>query len=93
MKKRGSRYLRYALYNAAIYVCHWDKIFSAHLQKKRAEGNHYYVEISHAIKKLVRVIYRLQLTGEPYRTAVYAFHYQTFFRAAKGVLFLLCRFF
>lgn len=70
MEKRGSRYLRYALYNAAIYVCHWDKTFSVYLQKKRAEGKHYYVALSHAIKKLVRVIYRLQLTGEPYRPAV-----------------------
>ena len=55
MEKRGSRYLRY---------------FSAYLQKKRAEGKHYYVALSHAIKKLVRVIYRLQLTGEPYRPAI-----------------------
>ena len=70
MEKRGSRYLRYALYNAAIYVCHLGKSFSAYLQKKRAEGKHYHVALSHAIKKLVRVIYRLQLTGEPYRPAV-----------------------
>ena len=26
MEKRGSRYLRYALYNATKYVCHWDPI-------------------------------------------------------------------
>lgn len=70
MEKRGSRYLRYALYNSAVYVCNWDKTFSAYLQKKRAEDKHYYVALSHAIKKLVRVIYRLQLTGEPYRPAV-----------------------
>ena len=30
MEKRGSRYLRYALYNAAKYVCHWDASFSAY---------------------------------------------------------------
>jgi len=69
MEKRGSRYLRYALFNAAIYVCHWDPTFKAYLAKKRAEGKHYYVAISHACKKLVRVIYRMQLTGEPYRVA------------------------
>ncbi len=69
MEKRGSRYLRYALFNAAIYVCHWDPVFKAYLTKKRAEGKHYYVAISHACKKLVRVIYRMQLTGEPYRVA------------------------
>lgn len=70
MEKRGSRYLRFALYTAAIYVCNWDKTFSVYLQKKRAEGKHYYVAISHAIKKLVRVIYHLQLTGETYKTVV-----------------------
>ena len=67
MEKRGSRYLRYALFNAAQYVCIWDPTFKAYLAKKRAEGKHYYVAISHACKKLVRVIYRIQLTGEPYR--------------------------
>ena len=41
MEKRGSRYLRYALYNATKYVCHWDKSFAAYLAKKRAEGKHY----------------------------------------------------
>ena len=50
MKKRGSRYLRYALYNAAKYVCHWDPTFSEYLAKKRAEGKHYNVAISHARK-------------------------------------------
>ena len=69
MEKRGSRYLRYALFNATIYVCNWDPVFNSYLAKKRAEGKHYYVAISHACKKLVRMIYRMQLTGEPYRAA------------------------
>lgn len=69
MEKRGSRYLRYALFNATQYVCIWNPTFKSYLAKKRAEGKHYYVAISHACKKLVRVIYRMQLTGEPYRTA------------------------
>ena len=60
MEKRGSRYLRYALFNAAKYVCHWDPTFAAYLAKKRAEGKHYNVAISHSVKKLVRVIYHLE---------------------------------
>ena len=59
MEKRGSKYLRYALYNAAKYVCHWDSTFAGYLAKKRTEGKHYNVAISHAVKKLVRVIYHL----------------------------------
>ena len=66
MEKRGSRYLRYALYNAAKYVCHWDSTFAEYLAKKRAEGKHYNVAISHAIKKLVRVIYHLEKTNQQY---------------------------
>ena len=69
MEKRGSRYLRYALFNATQYVCIWDPTFNTYLAKKRAEGKHYYVAISHACKKLVRLIYRMQLTGEQYRRA------------------------
>ena len=69
MEKRGSRYLRYALYNATKYVCHWDPTFTAYLAKKRAEGKHYNVAISHAAKKLVRVIYHLEKTKQQYITA------------------------
>ena len=67
MEKRGSRYLRYAIFNATKYVCIWDPTFSAYLAKKRAEGKHYNVAISHAAKKLVRVIYALQKSGQAYR--------------------------
>ncbi len=69
MEKRGSRYLCYALFNATQYVCIWDPTFKAYLAKKRSEGKHYYIAISHACKKLVRVIYKMQLTGEAYRQA------------------------
>ena len=70
MEKRGSRYLRYALFNATKFVCHWDPTFKAYLEKKRAEGKHYNVAISHAAKKLVRVIYHLQKTGQSYIKAI-----------------------
>ena len=66
MEKRGSRYLRYALFNATKFVCIWDPTFSAYLAKKRAEGKHYNVAVSHAAKKRVRVIYQLEKTGQPY---------------------------
>ena len=66
MEKRGSRYLRYALYNATAYVCLWDSTFKAYLSKKRSEGKHYYVALSHATKKLIRVMYQLELSGQQY---------------------------
>lgn len=69
MEKRGSRYLRYALYNATKYVCHWDPTFAIYLEKKRSEGKHYNVALSHATKKLVRVIYQLEKSGHLYLKA------------------------
>ena len=69
MEKRGSRYLRYALFNAAKYVCIWEPSFAAYLAKKRAEGKHYNVAISHAAKKLVRLIFALQTSGRAYQPA------------------------
>ena len=66
MEKRGSRYLRYALFNATKFVCNWNPVFADYLAKKRAEGKHYNVAISHAAKKLVRLIFALQKSGQPY---------------------------
>lgn len=69
MEKRGSKYLRYALFNAAKFVCNWDSTFAAYLAKKRSEGKHYYVAISHAAKKLIRLIFALQRSGKVYQPA------------------------
>ncbi|MBQ9708902.1 MAG: IS110 family transposase, partial [Firmicutes bacterium] len=59
-------YLRYALFNATVYVCQWDESFARYLAKKRSEGKHYYVAVSHAAKKLVRLMFHLMTTGETY---------------------------
>ena len=67
MEKRGSRYLRYALFNATKFVCNQDSSFGEYLAKKRSEGKHYNVAVSHAAKKLVRLIFHLEKTGELYK--------------------------
>ena len=69
MEKRGSRYLRYALFNAARFVCIWEPSFAAYLSKKRAEGKHYYVAVSHAARKLVRLIFALHTSGRAFLPA------------------------
>lgn len=66
----NKRYLRYAFYNAIKYVCHWDKSFGAYLEKKRSEGKHYDVALSHASKKLVRTIFAMEKSGQPYIAAI-----------------------
>lgn len=70
MVKRGSKYLRYALFNATKYVCRWDPSFGAFLQKKRSEGKPYNVAISHAAKKLVRTMTCLVKTDQPFKPSV-----------------------
>ena len=69
MEKRGSRYLRYAIYNATKYVCLWEPSFAAYLAKKRTEGKHYNVAISHAAKKLVRLIFAMEKSGMTFQSA------------------------
>ncbi|MBR1778888.1 MAG: IS110 family transposase, partial [Clostridia bacterium] len=66
IEKRGSRYLRYAIYNATKYVCFWNHTFAKYLAKKRSEGKHFNVAISHTAKKLVRLIFALQKSGQTY---------------------------
>lgn len=66
MVKRGSKYLRYALFNATKYVCRWDNHFGIYLAKKRAEGKAYNVAVSHAAKKLTRVLFHLVKTNQPF---------------------------
>ncbi len=66
MEKRGSKYLRYALFNATKFVCKWDESFGIYLGRKISEGKHYNVAVSHATKKLIRTIYRMELTGTAY---------------------------
>ncbi len=66
LEKRGSRYLRYALLQAARCVSLWDETFKRYLAKKKAQGKHYYVALIHVAKKLTRVMYSLMKTGQRY---------------------------
>ena len=63
MVKRGSAYLRYALLNAARLVAKCDPAFHSYMLKKKAEGKHFFVIMSHVGKKLVRVIFYLLKTN------------------------------
>lgn len=58
-----------ALYNATKYVCLWDPTFATYMAKKRAEGKHYNAAIARAAKKLVRLIYAMEKSKQPYNSA------------------------
>jgi len=66
MVKRGSKYLRWALMQAARLVAYRDATFGAYMVKKRSEGKHFFVAKSHVAKKLVRVIFHLLKSGESF---------------------------
>ncbi len=59
MVKRGSKYLRWAILQAARLVAMRTPAFKDYLSKKLAEGKHYNVAMSHTAKKLLRVIFAL----------------------------------
>ncbi|WP_243151313.1 hypothetical protein [Clostridium butyricum] len=40
-----------------------DSRFSQYLSKKRSEGKHYYIAMSHVAKKILRVIFYLLKTN------------------------------
>lgn len=66
MVKRGSSYLRWALLEAARLIAIKDATFRAYYLKKKAEGKHHYVAISHVAKKLIRVLHYLLTTNTIY---------------------------
>jgi transposase len=66
MVKRGSKYLRWALLQAARLVAYRDETFGAYMAKKRGEGKHFFVAMSHVAKKLVRVMFHLLRSGETF---------------------------
>lgn len=59
MSKRGSKYLRYALIQAAQLIARYDDNFKNYYTKKKLEGKHHLVALSHCARKLIRIIFKL----------------------------------
>lgn len=66
ISKKGSVYLRYALYQAAKVCWIHDPMFNKYYLKKQAEKKHYYVILGHIEKKLTKVIYSVLKNNKPY---------------------------
>lgn len=66
MSKRGSPYLRKALFQAAFIACYHDPTFSAYYQQKRAEGKHHKVAVGAVARKLCHTIYAVLKNNVPY---------------------------
>ena len=63
MVKRGSPYLRWAILNASRLIAMRDPCFKDYYQRKRKEGKHHFVALTHVAKKLIRVIFKLLKTN------------------------------
>lgn len=59
MSKRGSPYLRKALFNAALVASNCDPVFKAYYQKKRSEGKHHLTATGAVARKLCYTIYAI----------------------------------
>ena len=66
ISKKGSAYLRYALYQVAKSCCIHDPMFHKYYLKKQNENKHYYVILGHIEKKLTKVIYSVLKNNKPY---------------------------
>lgn len=66
MVKHGSAYLRYALLNCVTPLIKCNVTFASYYNKKIAEGKPHRVVVTHVAKKLIRVIYTLEIKGIDY---------------------------
>ena len=69
MSKRGSPYLRRALFQAALVACVGtkpDPVLSAFYQKKIAEGKHHSTAVGAVARKMCNIIYSVLTENRPY---------------------------
>lgn len=67
MSKRGSPYLRKALFNAALVASNCDPVFKAFYKKKRSEGKHHLTAVGAVARKLCYTIYAILKNNCPYK--------------------------
>ena len=66
MSKRGSPYLRKALFQAALVASTRDPVFKAYYQKKRSEGKHHLTALGAVSRKLCYTIHAILKNNTPY---------------------------
>lgn len=66
MSKRGSPYLRKALFQASLVASQHDPTLKAFYDKKRAEGKHHLTAIGAVSRKLCYIIHAILTKNEPY---------------------------
>lgn len=67
MSKRGSPYLRRAIWLAATASILHDPAIKAFYDRKKAQGKHHYVCVGYICRKLVNIIFSVLKSGQPYQ--------------------------
>ncbi len=72
MSKRGSKYLRTAVMEAAFFAATRakDPMFAAIYQRQRAKGKHHKVAVSHVARKMLHVIFAVLRDQKEYQPVV-----------------------
>ena len=65
--KKGSVYLRYALFQVSRVIWQCNSTFRNYYEKKLTEGKHHYVILGHIQKKVVRVIFSVLKNNTVFR--------------------------
>jgi len=68
LSKRGSPYLRRAIWMAASRACFCDEILSAYYQSLRARGKHHLTAVSAVARKMCNIIFAILKENRPYQT-------------------------
>lgn len=66
MSKRGSPYLRKALFQTALVASRSDPVLRTFYEKKRSEGKHHLTAIGAVSRKLCYIIHAILTKNEPY---------------------------
>ncbi|MFM1533944.1 IS110 family transposase [Helcococcus ovis] len=70
MTKRGSPYLRRALFQSALRAEFCDPVFSNYYQKKISEGKHHLIATNAVARKLCHTIFAVLTKNEPYQVQI-----------------------
>lgn len=70
ISKRGSKYLRTAIWQAAVRSLIHNPDLKAFFEKKRSEGKPKQVALGAVANKLTRIIYGILRTGKPYQSVM-----------------------
>jgi transposase len=66
LSKRGSPYLRRAIWMSAVVAARFDPVFKAFYEKKRSEGKAYGTAIGAVARKLIYTIFAILKENKPY---------------------------